>query len=691
MTKINPKKISVQMVERVQSGEIFTYLVIKNRGDVPLEGNWRLYSSMGLTPIGLEKSISKTELEGRFGYISPNTHWRKLAQREEIRIQIDNWLLSGMQLLSRQGFYLTELKDGKELLLGEPCLEEPVLAPLTEPRMGAKVFERKTLESRKLGQKSAHPIIIPTPKKVEYSKEITQIDGIKIETNLNHEEKKAVNELIRSFGTDEGSYCLDIKKNSKLEYDYQLETRAERASLEAQSFNGIVWGLHTFRQILSNQDGLALPLLKIIDSCTLEYRGLMIDLARHFHGPKQIKKIVESMASYKMNRLQLGISNDEGWRLQILSIPELTNIGSRRSHQQFNNFGERRALSPAWGDSHFDTGGFFTHGELVDLLKFSKLRGVEIILEINLPGHSNAILRSLENSNWQLTDQEDRSEHTSAQGYKKNIINVGCEDTYRFLETVIREIKDLYDQAGVEFKAIHLGGDEVPVGAWLESPICHSLDTWDSKWDITNLKDRSKAREALMQHFYQRAVETVSEIAANASIGFWHEMANYSEKEIKNCYATVWLTNEDRSEELQKIEVNQLPFIICNSSYYYLDMPYCMAPDEPGLPWASYVDTEDIYKFNPFTSWEMSEEMRVLAIGLQAQLWSETVTTSKQMDYYLFPRLISFAERAWNPGCSSKDWDLFLEAIRDRELDWLKALQISYRPMKNDVSLKPNK
>ena len=111
------------MVERVQSGEIFTYLVIKNRGDVPLEGNWRLYSSMGLTPIGLEKSISKTELEGRFGYISPNTHWRKLAQREEIRIQIDNWLLSGMQLLSRQGFYLTELKDGKELLLGEPFLE----------------------------------------------------------------------------------------------------------------------------------------------------------------------------------------------------------------------------------------------------------------------------------------------------------------------------------------------------------------------------------------------------------------------------------------------------------------------------------------------------------------------------------------------------------------------------------------
>ena len=194
-----------------------------------------------------------------------------------------------------------------------------------------------------------------------------------------------------------------------------------------------------------------------------------------------------------------------------------------------------------------------------------------------------------------------------------------------------------------------------------------------------------------MKHYYRRAVETVSGIAENASIGFWHVMSNYGEKENENCYSTVWLRNEDRSEEIRNIEASQLPFIICNSSYYYLDMPYCMASDEPGLPWASYVDTEDIYKFNPFTSWGMSGELRVLAIGLQAQLWSETVTTSKQMDYYLFPRLISFAERAWNPGGSSRNCDSFLETIRARELDWLEVLQVSYRPMKDDASLKSNK
>ena len=144
---------------------------------------------------------------------------------------------------------------------------------------------------------------------------------------------------------------------------------------------------------------------------------------------------------------------------------------------------------------------------------------------------------------------------------------------------------------------------------------------------------------------------------------------------------SVWLLNDDRSEQLKNIETSERPFIICNSSYYYFDMPYCMKPDEPGLPWASYVDTEDIYKFDPLTSWEMSKEMRDRVIGLQAQLWSETVIDSKQMDYYLFPRLISFAERAWNPVTSEENWKSFLETIEKRELGWLKELNISYRPM----------
>ena len=149
--------------------------------------------------------------------------------------------------------------------------------------------------------------------------------------------------------------------------------------------------------------------------------------------------------------------------------------------------------------------------------------------------------------------------------------------------TVVKEIKNLYDQANVEFKAIHLGGDEIPAGAWLESPICHALDIWDEEWDTANSKDRTKAREALLKYYCQRAALTVSEIAPNTSVGFWHEMVNHVKTDRGKSYTSVWLLNDDRSEQLKNIETSERPFIICNSSYYYFDMPYCMKPMSPGF------------------------------------------------------------------------------------------------------------
>ena len=176
MKKINPKKISVQIIEDRQKKEILTFLLIKNKDDNPLGANWRLYSSMGLTPTSNEKSISKIHLEGRYGYISPNENWRILAHGEEIKIRIENWLLSGMQLLKRQGFYLTQFQDGEEMMLGEPHVEDPDLVPLTEPRMGAKLLKRTPLKSKETNLKRAYPVIIPTPRKVEYLRKETQID-----------------------------------------------------------------------------------------------------------------------------------------------------------------------------------------------------------------------------------------------------------------------------------------------------------------------------------------------------------------------------------------------------------------------------------------------------------------------------------------------------------------------------------
>jgi len=683
---MNPHNIFLQIVERIERDTVSTFLKIKNKGDKTLERNWRLYSSLGLTPTEEESSFSKTLIEGRYGYIEPNQSWQALLPGTEIEIRIENWFFSGMKLLSHQGFYITELKEGKELILGAPEIESSILVPLEKPRMGASPPRRNSYRQKSDIANGSHPRVIPAPKKVLYSGKDVTFDGIRIVTDLNSDDKNSVKDLIGSFNLPNGNYRFEIKKTPSLKDDYQIEIDQTGCQLVAKNSGALSRGLHTFRQLISiHREQFALPITKIIDSPDFEYRGLMIDLARHFSPPEQIRKIIEAMASYKMNKLQLGISNDEGWRLEITSIPELTEIGSLRSHQRMDSTGRRRALSPAWGDGHSDTGGFLSRQDFIGLLKFAAQRGVEIVPELNLPGHANAILRALEDTDWCLEDPDDISRYKSAQGYEKNVVNVGCEDTYRFLRTALEGIRDMYDEAGVKFTSIHLGGDEVPFGAWLNSPICHSLDVWSSEWNLANSEDRTEASRALMQYYQKKAGQIVSETIPSARVGFWHEMASCDDQSDSKSYYNVWLADHDRSSsELKKIQTNKLPFIICNASYYYFDMPYRMAPDEPGLPWAAYTHTEDVFNFDPIKSWDMSSDLADLAIGLQAQLWSETVFSSELMDYYLFPRLLSLAERAWNRKPEEEDWDLFGEALRLRELTWLEKLGVSYRPLDND-------
>ena len=154
------------------------------------------------------------------------------------------------------------------------------------------------------------------------------------------------------------------------------------------------------------------------------------------------------MSTYKMNRLQLGISNDEGWRLAIQSIPELTEVGARRSYSRYTTEGVLRALYPAWGDDHHDYEGFLSREDFVSLLKHAKKHHVEVILEFNLPGHANAFIQSVsQNDQWRLVDPEDTSQYRSAQGYTNNVINVGMEDNYRIAKIILEEIKSLYEEA----------------------------------------------------------------------------------------------------------------------------------------------------------------------------------------------------------------------------------------------------
>ena len=466
-----------------------------------------------------------------------------------------------------------------------------------------------------------------------------------------------------------------------IESSYQLDTDTDGINIVGQDESAVFYGIQTFRQLIRLKEaGCTFPRVQVADTPDFEHRAFFLDIARHFQPLDQIKKTIEVMSTYKMNRLQLGISNDEGWRLEIQSVPELTIVGARRSYHRYKPDGTLRALYPAWGDDHQDYDGFISRNEFVDLLRHAKKHHVEVILEFNLPGHANAIIQSLgQAEQWQLTDPEDTSEYRSAQGYTGNVINVGMTDNYRLAKVILEEIKTMYDDAELPMSRVHFGGDEVPEGAWLHSPACRRLPVWNTAWDVANPEQAREATQALMAYHYKLITGIAEQVSPGIQTGFWHEMSAAGSGKT-NSYYNAWLTSDANTDTIDSLLDRGQNLVISNASFLYLDMPYAMQADEPGLPWAGYVNTKSIYNFDPLDCWALTAGQSSQVLGLQAQLWSETVFTTELMDYYTFPRLLAVAERAWNKRPTQDRWPQFRQALITRELPHISKLGVKYRP-----------
>ena len=474
---------------------------------------------------------------------------------------------------------------------------------------------------------------------------------------------------------------IHLSIEPSIESSYQLDTATDGINIVGQDQQSVFYGIQTLRQLISLQnEGCTFPRVQVADTPDFEHRAFFVDIARHFQPLDQLKKTIEVMSTYKMNRLQLGISNDEGWRLEIQSVPELTIVGARRAYYRRKPDGTLRALYPAWGDDHQDYHGFISRNEFVDLLRHAKKHHVEVILEFNLPGHANAIIQALSQADrWQLTDPEDTSEYRSAQGYTGNVINVGMTDNYRLAKVILEAIKTMYDAAELPMSRIHFGGDEVPEGAWLHSPACRGLPVWNPAWDVENPEQATEATQALMAYHHHQITEIAEQVSPGIQTGFWHEMSAAG-NDNTNSYYNAWLTSDANTDTIDSLLARGQNLVISNASFLYLDMPYAMHPDEPGLPWAGYINTKSIYNFDPFDSWALTAGQSSQVLGIQAQLWSETVFTTDLMDYYTYPRLLAVAERAWNKRPAPDRWAPFRQALITRELPYLSKMGVKYRP-----------
>jgi len=444
---------------------------------------------------------------------------------------------------------------------------------------------------------------------------------------------------------------------------------------------GTFYGLQSLRSLFpppSPRGGLVLPAIRIVDAPRFGYRGFMLDVARNFHPKAAVLRTLDLLARYKLNVFHIHLTDDEGWRVEIPSLPELTAVGARRGH----TLDSRRFLQPAFGsgpqvDQPWGS-GFFSHADYVEIVRYATARHIEIIPEIEMPGHARAAIMAMAgNQQYRLTDPEDRSVYTSVQGYPDNVMNPALESTYGFIERVVSDLAAMHREAGAPLRHIHMGGDEVPAGVWVGSP---AVQAYMQAHGLTSVAD-------LWFAFYGR-VEQILKTQGLVPSG-WEEIAV---RKTRRDGRPAVIVNPGFAERGWRAYVwNNVPgwgaedlaYRLANCGYevvlspvtnYYFDLAWNQNPEETGLDWGGYVDLRKPFQFIPFDYYRnarvdargnpldpavfvgkerLTDYGRAHIVGIQGNLWSETLGGDGRLDYMMVPKLFGLAERAWAPD---PDW-----------------------------------
>ncbi len=489
---------------------------------------------------------------------------------------------------------------------------------------------------------------------------------------------------------------------------------AQGVTLTGNTAAGVARGLQSLRDLLpvapQPQQGVSLAALRIVDAPRFAYRGFQMDVARNFQPKAAVLRLLDLMARYKLNKFHFHLTDDEGWRLEIPGLPELTQVGARRGH----TLDSLEHLQPAYGsgpDVRDPYGsGFYTRADYIEILKYAAARHIEVIPEIEMPGHARAAVKAMESRfrrlektgdkearRYLLSDLDDKSEYRSPQLYTDHVMNPGLPSTYAFVDHVLDEVAALHKQAGVALRTIHVGADELPRGAWEKSPATGALMQ----------REKLASRAEVWNYFYDHVDRTLRRLGLVAS--GWEELGTRNTqlrgegRTIPNPAFVqrgfrlyVW-NNLDDSEDLAYRLANAgYDTILAPATNLYFDMAHNKNPDEPGVNWAAYTDLDAVFDFVPLDFVRKSptdatpkphregltDYGKTHVLGLEGTLFSETVRSAATLDYLLMPRLLGLAHRAWaaDPAWAREtdptkaqrlhdaDWSVFVHQLGRRVL-----------------------
>ena len=472
---------------------------------------------------------------------------------------------------------------------------------------------------------------------------------------------------LKTSGKAALNFVLDTKLKPKLgEEGYTLQSNARGVTIRAATSAGLFYGGQTLRGLLPPQAmrqrlvvgetvNWTVPSVAIEDQPRFAWRGFSLDEARHFFGMEYVKHLLDNMAARKMNVLQWHLTDDEGWRVEIKSLPKLTQIGAWR--------GSETNLRNVRGETHKRYGGCYTQEQIREIVAYARARHINIMPEIDLPGHAIALL-----SAYPETAPQIAGEGVSAQGFSSNVISPVRRESLAIVDKIYDEISSLFP-----FEYIHIGGDEVNHKAWSKDP---QIKAYMERENILNLHD--------VQVAFTKHLEGIVAQRGKHLFG-WNEILD--DRLNKGTGIMSWTgTGPGYAAARQGFPVVMVP-----AQHSYLDMGYGGGQGEPeSHNWAGDVTLSRIYAFDPLGdggNLSVVEKSRIL--GVQAALWAEFVRPGKTdlvnlenywqaADYKIWPRLLATAEVAWTPQ-NRRDFAEFNARLNADEFERLAQANTFFR------------
>jgi hexosaminidase len=445
-----------------------------------------------------------------------------------------------------------------------------------------------------------------------------------------------------------GSGIVFKQNNSLSDEAYTLNVTTKKIEIESKTGKGAFYALQTIYQLMPPEifkkdqkiESLTVQNCKITDEPRFQYRGLMLDVGRHFYPVEAVKRYIDLMTFYKLNTFHWHLTEDQGWRIEIKKYPLLTQISSKRKETMLGKYSDNK-----YDGIPYD--GFYTQDQIKEIVAYATSKFITIIPEIEMPGHSQAVLAAYQ----ELGANSDKIYQVRTKWGVSEDVLFPREETFTFLENVLSEVMGLFPG-----KYIHIGGDECPKTQWKESKFCQNLIKQ------LGLKDEHE----LQSYFIQRIDKFVS--SKGKRIIGWDEILEGGLSE--NATVMSWRGVKGGIEAAkQNHDVVMTP-----NSFYYIDY-YQGDPKTEPLAIGGNLPLSKVYSFEPNLP-ELTEAEAKHVLGVQANLWTEYIADMNYVEYMTYPRALAMAETAWSPK-GTKNYDGFKARLKGH-MPIMDALKINY-------------